>query len=95
MITYEEVIALGWIDRHGDGKPEPNNTFRIEEEHGRHIMMIWFKPDEDGLHTCMLKWADEDVKVNEWENSDPAFYGLIKTVEDLKNIMRYCGVIEY
>lgn len=95
MITYEEVISLGWKDRWGKKETKGINTFKISEENGKHMLGITFKPDEDGFFMCHVVWVDKKVKVNEWENCDPEFYGVIKTKEDLHYIMRLTGVIEY
>lgn len=92
MITYEEVISLGWIDKWDKG-PQPNNHFYFPQEGGKSMMAFHFKPDEYGGHVTMIVWVDDDVNVNDWENGDHRFYGSLKTLEDLKNIMKYCWVI--
>ena len=94
-MTYEQVIELGWADRYPKEK-QGQRTFKIVEEGGKWILGICFKLDEEGFHNMVIVgWIDKEVKSNMWENMETNFYGSIKTQEDLKNIMRYVGVIEY
>lgn len=95
-MTYAEIISLGWQNDDLNRKEDNNKNFTIQEEHGYWLMGIFMKTDEEGFHNMTsINWVDGKVKVNRWENCETNFYGNIKTVEDLKNIMRYVGVIEY
>jgi hypothetical protein len=92
----EAILSLGWKDRHRHQKDDPMPTYFIEEKNGRWLLSFPKSPDEDGIYNMvMISWVDADVDHNEWENSDPAFYGIIKTPKDLEMVMRLTGVIDY
>lgn len=81
-LSNESILALGWDKRHSN------------YAQGTHLMVPIF--DYGGSGLCLVLIEDTDGAVsNLWENSETVFYGLIKTAEDLKNIMRFTGIIEY
>ncbi len=89
-MDHNKVIALGWRPRHKNFDTKDRNIqYGLEE----YIMSVLFNYEDD-FHLVSIKDA-EGVNVNVWENSEQLFYGMIKTDSDLKNIMRFVGIIEY
>lgn len=93
-MTHENIIELGWINRHKKTK-QSLQTFFYKTEYGGKWIMAIFKPETNGLHQTTIKFVDDEVNHNEWENSECHFYGYLKTKEDLIMIMRFVGIIEY
>lgn len=97
MITYEDVLELGWKPRHEKGTRENFPDFEFPEPgYDYHIMaihMVGFEEDKGQLVT--INCVPEETAFNEWENSDCHFFGWIKTKEDLRRVMGFVGVIEY
>lgn len=94
-MTYDEIIKLGWKPRHAKSDDSLQTFFYDIRPDARFIMAVLMKPEEDELQSVSIKFADEKVKVNEWENSDPVFHGYLKTKADLHAIMRFSDIIEY
>lgn len=86
-MDHISVISLGWECRYKENGNHQQYVF------GDFIMAVLFNYEED-FHLVTIKNA-EGINVNKWENSDPVFHGMIKTDLDLKDIMRFGGIIEY
>jgi len=101
MITYDEVLALGWNDRHpNSNRPKDlilNNTFVFPSEEGfdYHIMGIYKYSEDEDLFVLHIKSVPEDTQSNEWENSECHFYGFIRSAIDLQMVMQMIEVVEY
>ena len=85
-MTNKDVVNLKWNVRSGI---DPHIQYWREE----YIMTILFNYEND-FHLIMIK-DKEGIFCNIWEDSPTLFYGLLKTSDELKNIMRYIGVIDY
>lgn len=94
-MKHEEILKLGWVDRHPNSINKNNPTFIFEAKgFDYHIMSVAFNY-EGNFHLVMIQCVPEKTESNEWENSETHFYGQIKEVSELKDIMRFIGVIEY
>ena len=89
-MNHIQVIELGWTTKHKNFNRNENHIqYRINDS----IMAVLFNYYDD-FHLVSIKDA-EGVNVNVWENSDQLFYGMIKTDSELKDIMRFTGIIDY
>jgi hypothetical protein len=89
-MEHAEVKELGWKQRSSstDGT-YVHNQYTFDE----YLMAVLFDYEE-GFDFVFIKDTD-NVTVNVWENSDTVFFGMIKTDSDLKDVMRFTGIIEY
>lgn len=97
-MEYNDVISLGWKDRHPDSKRENSATFVYEADgFDYHIMSVHFGiEEEDGVFdTVMINCVPKDTESNEWENSETHFYGDVKTKEELDLVMQLIGITKY
>ena len=97
-MTYEEVIALGWQDRHPNSKSTSTRDFIFEAGEGfdYHIMSIGFGcGDDDTFDVVMINCVPEKTVCNVWENSETHFYGELKKKEELDLVMQFIGVTKY
>lgn len=96
-MNYDEVISLGWKDRHpGSARNTNTKTFFFEAPgFDYHIMSVTFGVIEnDGFFDqIMINCVPEKTTVNEWENSETHFYGQIKTKHELELVMQFIGII--
>jgi hypothetical protein len=94
MITYNDIIELGWNDRHPNSdRPKNlicNKTFVFPSEEGYdyYIMGIYKYSDDEDIYLTQIKCVPESTDHNEWENSECHFYGYLQTKEELKVVMR-------
>ena len=94
-MTYDEIISLGWKDRHTRRGRDKVNTFVFEAPGYDYHIMSAILNYEEGLDQLMIKCVPEETKSNEWENSECHFYGLVKTSTELEKLMMQLGIIEY
>lgn len=96
-MNYEDVISLGWKNRHPNSKNETTKTFVFEAEgFDYHIMSVSFGCGNDtSFDLIMINCVSKDTDHNEWENSETHFYGEIKTKEELSLIMQFIGIVAY
>lgn len=98
-MNYDEVISLGWKDRHpGSARNTNTKTFFFEAPgFDYHIMSVTFGVIEDDgfFDQIMINCVPEKTTVNEWENSETHFYGQIKTKHELELVMQFIGIIKY
>jgi len=81
ILDKESIIDLGWEVR-------KENQYTM----GDHIMSVHLNFDE-GVHLVAIK-STEGVLHNVWENSYMLFYGMIKTVDDLRKLMVFLEIVE-
>lgn len=94
-MTPEDVISLGWKERHNDSWKDPTQTFfyPTEPQYDQFIMSVSFVKKEM-RHTVMINLVPHDCTFNEWENSETHFYGRLETKDDLLMIMKFLDIIE-
>ena len=91
-MNIKEIEDLGW---HKDSEDGLNFTFTFAAKgFDYHIMSVSLNFEGD-FSLVMIKCLPEKTKSNIWENSETNFYGQLKHIDDLNNVMRFIGIIEY
>lgn len=94
-MTYNEIISLGWKDRHPGSNKKEYATFIYEAEgFDYHIMSVTFGVGR-GFDSVLIKCVPKETVSNEWENSETHFYGNLKTKEELDLVMQLVGITHY
>ena len=97
-MTYNEVIGLGWKDRHPESKNNLMKDFVYEAEgFDYHIISVCFNQQEDDgvFELVMINCVPEKTNCNVWGDSETHFYGQIKTPQELDLIMQFLGIKKY
>jgi hypothetical protein len=98
-MTYEDIISLGWKDRHPSDTDKKHSTFVYESLKGfdYHIMSAHLGMEEDdGIYDMIsIGSVPEKCHTNIWDNSDVCFNGWLKTKDELNLVMQFVGVIKY